>query len=96
MKVGSWGESVGWVSELGEPQMEGMDADGGVLGGVLVGRGGEKHGLYGWAGVGGAGMRVGRGGGGGGKGCVLYTSPSRVDRSRARMASSGWERKGGV
>jgi hypothetical protein len=37
-EVGLWGESVGWVSELGEPQMEGMDADGGVLGGVLVGR----------------------------------------------------------
>ena len=66
--MGLWGEGVGWVSELGEPQMEGMDADGGVLGGMLVWRGVEDHGFCGWARMGGAGMLVARGEGGRGKG----------------------------
>jgi hypothetical protein len=32
--------------------MEGMDADGGVLGGMLVWRGVENHGFHEWAGMG--------------------------------------------
>jgi len=65
VKVGLWGEGVGWVSELGEPQMEGMDADVSVLRGMLVWRGVESHGFHGWAG---RGCSLGGGGGDGVKG----------------------------